>query len=149
MIDTYRSHNLALHDEMVRPYPGVCEVVHALREQRIKLGLVTSKRREGALRGLNVLGLGECFQELVCGDDVVHGKPHPEPVLRALTALDVEPGHTVFVGDSTHDIDSGRAAGVHTAGVLWGPFDRDVLEPSRPHVLVRDAAELRSWLEMA
>jgi len=38
----------------------------------------------------------------------------------------------VFVGDSRHDVECGRAAGVKTAAVLWGPFDRSHLEDLEP-----------------
>src|SRR5260370_32646383 len=52
MVATYRAYNLAHHDEMVRPYAGVVEAVRTLRARRKTLGLVTSKMRSGALRGL-------------------------------------------------------------------------------------------------
>lgn len=147
MVTTYRTHNLAHHDAMVRAYPGVTEVVLALRERGARLAVVTSKRREGTLRGLRVLGLEHAFDTLVCADDVTQAKPHPEPVHRALESLGgVEPSRAVFVGDSTHDMRSGRAAGVHTAAVLWGPFTREALEPTAPSVFVRDAAELHAYL---
>jgi len=147
MIETYREHNLALHDGMVRGYPGVSEVVKALRARAVPLAVVTSKRREGTLRGLHALGLSECFDELVCADDVTRAKPHPEPVHLALERLGgVDPGRAVFVGDSTHDMEAGRAAGVHTAAVLWGPFTRAALEPTRPSAFVHDAEELHTYL---
>lgn len=147
MVTTYRAHNLELHDSMVQPYPGVSEVVRALRERGGRLAVVTSKRREGTERGLSKLGLRECFDALVCSDDVSRAKPHPEPVHLALERLGgVDPERAVFVGDSTHDMEAGRAAGVHTAAVLWGPFSRAALEPTSPSTFVRDAAELRSYL---
>lgn len=147
MVETYREHNFALHDAMVRSYPGVTEVVKGLRERGVPLAVVTSKRREGTLRGLAALGLSECFDELVCADDVEKAKPHPEPVHRALERLGgVDPKRAVFVGDSTHDMEAGRAAGVHTAAVLWGPFTREALEPTRPSAFIRDARELHAYL---
>ncbi len=146
MVETYRSHNLAIHDEMVRPYPGVSEIVHGLRDAGAKLAVVTSKRRDGTRRGLSVLGLSEVFDELVCADDVTRAKPHPEPVERALARLGVTPERAVFVGDSTHDMRAGRAAGVRTAAVLWGPFTREALAPTEPDHVVRTAAELAALL---
>jgi pyrophosphatase PpaX len=64
--------------------------------------------------------------------EVTHPKPHPEPVLKALALLDAAPERTVFIGDSRHDLESGRAAGVKTAAVLWGPFNRSHLEDLAP-----------------
>src|SRR5690606_37762755 len=146
MVETYRAHNLALHDAMVRGYPGVTEVVKGLRERGVPLAVVTSKRREGTLRGLAALGLSDGFDRLVCADDVARTKPHPEPVRVALERLGVEAQRAVFVGDSTHDMEAGRAAGVHTAAVLWGPFTRAALEPTRPSAFVHDARELHAYL---
>ncbi|MGH7675588.1 MAG: HAD-IA family hydrolase, partial [Gemmatimonadales bacterium] len=59
-------------------------------------------------------------------------KPHPEPVLKAIERLGAAADETVFIGDSRHDIECGRAAGVKTAAVLWGPFDRAHLESTEP-----------------
>ena len=131
MAETYREHNLANHDRMVRPYDGVVEAVRALA-LRATLGLVTSKLRYGALRGLRVAGLEDAFAVVIGADDVDRHKPDPAPVLAAVERLGADPATTVFVGDSPHDMAAGRAAGVRTAAVLWGPFPREALEPHQP-----------------
>lgn len=131
MADTYREHNLANHDRMVRPYDGVVEAVRELA-LRGTLGLVTSKLRHGALRGLRVLGVEDVFATVIGADDVDRHKPDPAPVLAAVERLGADPATTVFVGDSPHDMAAGRAAGVRTAAVLWGPFPREALEPHQP-----------------
>jgi len=146
MVATYVEHNHAHHDAMVRPYHGVSELVRALRDDARKLAVVTSKRREGTLRGLRAIGLEGCFDALVCAGETARAKPHGDPVLRALELLGVAPERAIFVGDSTHDVHAGHAAGVRTAAVLWGPFDRAALEPSRPTAFARDALELRALL---
>jgi len=131
MADTYREHNLANHDRMVRPYDGVVEAVRELA-LRGTLGLVTSKLRHGALRGLRVARLEDVFTVVIGADDVDRHKPDPAPVLAAVERLGADPTTTVFVGDSPHDMAAGRAAGVRTAAVLWGPFSREALEPHHP-----------------
>jgi pyrophosphatase PpaX len=132
MVATYRAYNLAHHDELVRPYEGVVAAVRALQRRGKALGLVTSKMRSGALRGLEVAGLADAFEVIVGSDEVTHPKPHPEPVLAALARLGAAPETAVFIGDSRHDIECGRAAGVRTAAALWGPFDRADLEDLQP-----------------
>ena len=131
MIATYREHNLAHHDAMVREYPGVRDAVGTIRANG-RLGVVTSKTHTGAERGLRTLDMADWFEVLIGADDVTRTKPDPEPVLVAMDRLDADPGSTVFVGDSPHDMASGRAAGVATAAVLWGPFRRDHLAPHDP-----------------
>ena len=132
MVETYREYNLAHHDELVRPYEGVVEQVRRLDAEGKTLGLVTSKLRGGALRGLRVAGLENAFDVVVGADDVDRPKPHPEPVLTALAQAGRTAADAVFIGDSRHDIEAGRAAGVKTAAVLWGPFDRAHLEDLDP-----------------
>jgi pyrophosphatase PpaX len=132
MIATYREYNLKHHDRMVTVYPGVVEAIRAIREAGVTTGLVTSKNRMGAVRGLALVKLETMMDVLVCADEVTNPKPHPEPVEKAVALLGADPRATVYVGDSIHDMRSGRAAGVRTAAVLWGPFGRSHLEGAEP-----------------
>jgi len=142
MIETYRDYNLSHHDDLVRPYEGVVEQVRALRAGGKTLGLVTSKLRGGALRGLRLVGIEEEFAVVVGSDEVTNPKPHPEPVLTALSRLGHAAQGTVFIGDSRHDLESGRAAGVKTAAVLWGPFARGDLQDLEPDYWLESPADL-------
>lgn len=132
MVATYREYNLAHHDRMVTVYPGVVAAIGAIRAAGRRTGLVTSKNRQGALRGLTLVRLEAMMDVLVCADEVTNPKPHPEPVEKAVALLGADPGTTVYVGDSIHDMVSGRAAGVSTAAALWGPFGREHLELATP-----------------
>ncbi len=144
MVATYREHNLANHDAMVRPYPGVRQAVAALHAGGARLGIVTSKTREGARRGLRRCGFDGMFEVLVGADDVERHKPDPEPVRRALELLGARREGVVFVGDSPHDLVAGRAAGVRTAAVGWGPFPPAALEPHEPDHWIREPVELET-----
>ena len=132
MAQTYTTYNLEHHDALVRPYDGIVSAVTRLRERGKRLGLVTSKVRSTALRGLRLAGIADAFDVIVGADEVVHPKPHPEPVLTALERLGVGREDAVFIGDARHDMVCGRAAGVATAAALWGPFDRAHLEDLDP-----------------
>jgi pyrophosphatase PpaX len=132
LIATYREYNLAHHDRMVTIYPGVLDAIREVKARGVKTGLVTSKNQQGALRGLRLVGLHGLIDVMVCADDVEHPKPHPEPVERAVRLLGTDPGKAVYIGDSIHDMRSGRAAGVKTAAVLWGPFGREHLAHAEP-----------------
>lgn len=132
LIATYREYNQKHHDRMVSVYPGVLDVVKALKADGVATGLVTSKNRSGALRGLTLARLESLMDVLVCADEVENPKPHPEPVEKAMRLLGADPETTMYVGDSIHDMRSGRAAGVRTVAVLWGPFGRSHLEGAQP-----------------
>lgn len=142
MIATYRDYNLKHHDRMVTVYPGVLEAVREIKSAGLQTGLVTSKNRQGALRGLKLVGLEALMDVLVCADEVTNPKPHPEPVEKAVALLGADPASTVYVGDSVHDMHSGRAAGVRTAAALWGPFGRAQLEDARPDFWLETPGDL-------
>lgn len=144
MIDTYTRHNLANHDRLVIPYPGVKEAIRALRVRGMKLAIATSKRAEATKLGLARCGLPEdWFAGIVTADDVTRPKPDPQPVLMALElAAEKDPARAVYVGDSVHDMRSGRAAGVVTAAVLWGPNSRETLAVTEPDLWAETPAQL-------
>jgi pyrophosphatase PpaX len=140
MLETYTKFQRRVHDEMVSPFPGACEVLGALRGRGTLVGIVTSKREEVARRTLSVCGLDAEVEVLVCAEDVTHGKPDPEAVRLALRALDLtrSAAETLFVGDSPFDLRAGRAAGTRTAAVCWGACTRDTLVAESPdYVLER------------
>ena len=143
MIRTYVDHNLSNHDDYVRPFPGVRAVLQTIRESGRVLGVVTSKKRRATHMGLARCDLPlEWFATIVTADDVDRYKPEPEPVLRALEVAGFPPSGAMYVGDSTHDMRSGRAAGVVTAAALWGPYSRAQLEPTAPDLWLEAAADL-------
>jgi pyrophosphatase PpaX len=147
MVATYRAYNVAHHDRMVTVYPGVVAAVQAIRAAGRRTGLVTSKNRQGALRGLTLVRLEAMMDVLVCADEVTNPKPHPEPVEKAVALLDADPATKVYVGDSIHDMVSGRAAGVRTAAALWGPFGREHLELATPDYWLETPADLLTLLD--
>ena len=69
-----------------------------------------------------------------------HWKAREKP--RFVHATATGPEEAVFIGDSRHDLESGRAAGVRTAAVLWGPFDRAHLEDLKPDYWLERPADL-------
>lgn len=146
MVATYREYNLSHHDSMVTAYPGIVEAVLAIKRAGYRTGLVTSKNKPGALKGLRLVGL-EAAMELVIGaDDVRNPKPHPEPLQLALMQLGQPADGALYVGDSVHDMESGRAAGVKTAAVLWGPFGREQLAHTEPDYWLQEPSDLGALL---
>lgn len=131
---TYVEFQRELHDDVVRPFPGARAAIEGLRARGVRVGIVTSKARGIALRTMRVCALEDVVEVTVCGDEVARGKPDPEPVHKALHALDLthDPARVVFVGDSPHDMRAGRLAGVRTAAVGWGPLDRRALQAESP-----------------
>jgi pyrophosphatase PpaX len=144
MVVTYREYHHLHHDTSVALYPDVERVVTELGQRGATLGVVTSKLRAGCERGLKLTGLMEHFPLLVTADDVKRPKPDPEPVELALERAGAARSATLFIGDSPHDMAAGRAAGVATAAVLWGPFSVDDFAASPPTFLLEKPDEILS-----
>jgi pyrophosphatase PpaX len=132
--DVYLEHNLAGHDRLLRPVPGIDPLLRSLRTSGRRLGVVTSKRRETALQGLRLLNL-DGFETLVGYEDTGEHKPGPAPVLAALERMRADAGDALYVGDSAWDVRCGRAAGVGTAAVLWGIASRAQLAAEGPDLI--------------
>lgn len=146
LVARYREHNQRLHDSMVTAYRGVPELVSGLQERGLRLGVVTSKLREVAERGLSVCGIGAAFEIVVGANCVVRHKPDPAPILHALDRMGLTPERAIYIGDSPFDMEAGRRAGCQTAAVLWGPFTHDELAPTEPTYVLREPAELAERL---
>ena len=128
----YRLFNATNHDRLAQPFPNVRPVIEELRARGYSIGVVTSKSRELACRGLRLCSLDDLVDEAVFLEDTDRHKPDPAPIFAALKRLKVSPQRGAYIGDSRHDIIAGRAAGVRTVAALWGPFPRAELEREKP-----------------
>ncbi len=128
----YREHNHRIHDGMIRLFPGVYEMLDVLKSRGYKMGVVTSKTRELASHGLNVLGVLPFFEFVVGGYDLPKHKPDPEPVIYGAELLGLAPEECAYVGDSPFDMQAGNGAGCLTIAALWGMFPASTLRSEHP-----------------
>ena len=144
MLETYTTYQRRIHDEMVRPFPGAMEVLATLRARGSRVAVVTSKRGEIARRTLEVCGLWSEVDLVVSAEDVRRGKPDPEAVHVALSALHLtaSPTEVLFVGDSPFDLRAGRGAGTRTAAAPWGAFARADLEAEYPDYFLEELVDV-------
>lgn len=96
--------------------PGAKELLLLLGESGIKTALVTMSMRRTALQVVNAIGF-EAFDVVVAGDDVVRGKPHPEPYLKAAELLGVAVEDCVAFEDSVNGLTSAEAANTKAVGI--------------------------------
>lgn len=142
-IDTYRRYYKAHEKEHFSLYPDVQEVLEELHRKGIKMGIVTSKYKAGALPSVEHFGLAHYFDAFIGLDDVQNAKPDPEPVLVALKQLGVAPTQDVLmIGDNQSDILSGLNAGVDGAGVAWSIKGAAFLEKVSPTLMLHTMTDL-------
>lgn len=138
----YREHNARVHDDLVRAYPGVETALGQLKEAGLKLGIVTSKARHVAERGLSLFDLERYFDVLVSYDDVPIHKPDPYPLNYAAEQIGVEIGRCAYVGDSPHDMAAARAAGCFAIAATWGVSSEDRLVEVCPQAIAHSMAQV-------
>jgi pyrophosphatase PpaX len=147
LFQRYRSYWLANHDAKTRAFPDAVDVVRGLAEARHPIGVVTAKVEQGALRTLAHTGFLPYVGAIVGADTCANAKPHPEPVLLALTRLGRAPDEAMLLGDSPHDLAAGKAAGAVAVAALWGACGRPALAPLADHALDR-VADLPALVRM-
>ena len=120
-------------------------LLSALRAAGLRLGVATNDSEVPARQHLANHGITDCF-DFISGYDSGHGaKPGPGMCLAFARQLGLEPSRVVMVGDSRHDLDAGRAAGMRTIAVLTGIAKREELAPHADLVLA-DIGAIPGWL---
>ena len=142
LYDVYREYNHRRHDELIRGYEGMAEVLDALKAAGRRLGIVTSKSHDTTEMAFRAVGLREHFDVVVTASDTAEHKPSPVPLRLCLERLGASPGGSLYVGDSPVDIEAGKAAGMATAAVAWGVFGREALLAAGPDYWLDDPREL-------
>lgn len=142
LYDVYREYNHRRHDELIRGYEGVAEVLGGLKAAGRRLGIVTSKSRDTTAMAFRAVGLREHFDVVVTASDTSEHKPSPVPLRLCLERLEAAADGALYVGDSPVDIEAGRAAGMATAAVAWGVFGKAALLATAPDYWLDEPREL-------
>lgn len=120
-------------------------LLEGFRAQNLVLGVATNDSETPALAHLDAAGVTDLF-DFIAGYDSGHGgKPEPGQLLAFAQAVNLPPSQIVMVGDSTHDLHAGRAAGMRTIAVLTGTALAGQLAPFADVVLA-DIGEIPAWL---
>ena len=115
--------------------PGARELLMLLRKKKVKTALVTMSMHRMAKQVVDSIGF-DAFDVIIAGDNVLHGKPHPEPYLKAAEALGVKPEDCVAFEDSISGLRSAEAAGTKAVGI------RNIIEiPQSPGRIIWESLE--------
>jgi HAD superfamily hydrolase (TIGR01509 family) len=96
--------------------PGAQELLRELKRKKIKTALVTMSLHRMAKQVVDRIPF-EAFDVIIGGDDVLRGKPFPDPYLQAAKALGVRPEDCVAFEDSNTGLRSAEAAGTKAIGI--------------------------------
>ena len=134
-------------------FPRARDVIEKCRERGLRTALVTSSPRRLIDTVAVNLDVHHLFDFVICGGEVTKYKPHPEPLLRTLQALECAPHAAIMIGDSAADILAGKAAGTRTA--LFMPddhhrfHDSERLRATNPDFIFREHRELQELLALS
>lgn len=118
--------------------PGAASTLARISSAGVAAALVTSGSRARVERELASLGLAGAFAAVVCGEDAVEKKPHPEALRKALAMLAIPSSAAAYVGDSPEDVRMARAGGVFAVGVAGGFPNVEALRDASPDLFARD-----------
>lgn len=146
LLKTYREYNEVRHDDLTEAFEGVEEAIIALKEKGIKVGVVTSKRRAMAIRGLQLFGLDKLMDVIITPEDTKLHKPNGEPVLKACDMLKIKPEEAIMVGDSYYDILCGKNAGAKACVVNYTALPLEEILKYNPDYTVDSIKELVEFI---
>ena len=118
-------------------------MLERLRDAGVRLGVVTSKKRQPCLMTTDDLDFTQFFHAIVTEEDTAPRiKPLPDPLLLAAAQLGVAPERCLYVGDNPDDIIAAHAAGMRAVAVGWTLRPREELLALNPEAIIETAGEL-------
>ena len=128
-----------------QPYDGIDELLAFAREQGLKQGIASSKRRKQYGIDMGRHGYDRLMDAAVLCEDTELHKPDPAPLLECLRRLGVEAGDALYMGDARSDMVAARAAGMDFAYASWGSFFP--MERSEPDYYLDHPMDLVQFLK--
>ena len=124
-----------------RPFPGVMEVLDGFISKR--MAVISNKPANFTNQILDALGMQKYFSCVLGGDSLPVKKPDPLPVKKVLEEWKAQPSEVVIVGDSLHDIEAGKKAGILTCAVTYGFKSPEQMRQSGADWVIDALPELR------
>lgn len=101
-------------------YDGIEPVLKTLHDRSdVKMAIATSKQKDEFERDVTRFGLEQYFDKFVFSNEIKHGKPAPDMILKGIEKLAADPASTIYVGDTVYDLKAAHAANVGFALAGW------------------------------
>lgn len=121
-----------------RAFPGMVELLKELKKAKVKVIVISSDHPEHLFQEVEDYGLNGIFDEVYT--NVVDKK---EGLKGIMTKHNFQPDNTIFIGDSHHEIDTGKSVGMMTGAVTWGFQNEEDLIAANPNYIIRNVEELK------
>jgi phosphoglycolate phosphatase len=143
-VASYRKHFLVRKDSM-QLFDGMRELLSGLSKNYL-LAIATGKSRRGLDRDLEFHNLKPLFAASRCADET-NPKPHPAMLLEIMEELQTDSKSALMIGDTSHDLEMARAAGVAALAVTYGAHPEDGLRACEPLGCFSSVKDLQAWLK--
>lgn len=140
----YRHHYTA-HQHDISLFEGVLPMLADLKSRHHWLAVATGKSRLGLDEALHAVELQGVFDGSRTADETA-GKPSPLMLEQLMREFGVDPGRTLMVGDTTHDLQMAVNAGCASVGVSYGAHEPDAFDALAPRYVAHSVRELHDWL---
>ena len=142
-VDTYREIFAERREELMPElFPGVKETLAELHKRGHRMTIASSRLTDSLLLFMRHHGIDHYFEYVVGSDSVTNHKPHPEPALKTIAELKIEPSEAIMVGDMPVDIMMAHNAGIRAIGVSFGNATHEELEAAKADWIVDDITSL-------
>lgn len=130
----------------VEPYDGIPALLKELRKRGVLTAVFSNKPHENTVNVIETLFGKDCFAVILGQKEPLRKKPAPDGVWKIIQELGLDRSEILYVGDSSVDMDTGKAALVKTIGVEWGFRDREELLAHGADGLIQRPEELLNYL---
>lgn len=144
LADHYRRHFFS-QDHDIPLFDGARELIEELHRRGFQLAVATGKARRGLDRSFGHTGLEPYFHASRTADET-HSKPHPRMIEELLDELGVPPERALMIGDTTHDLEMARNAGVASLAAGYGAHPAEGLGNHGALAICTRFAEMAAWL---
>ena len=127
------------------PYPGIVELMQALKAAGVRQAVISNKQ-DSAVQLLAARYFPGLLDYAVGESATVRRKPNPDAVLAALAHMGLKKEAAIYVGDTEVDIQTAKNAGLPCAVVGWGFRTEEELRACGAERIFRTADELKDWL---
>jgi phosphoglycolate phosphatase len=145
LVDRYRFHYLARQHDLAL-FPGVLDMLHALKLRHHWLAVATGKSRAGLDEALHAVELRGMFDATRTADET-RAKPDPQMLHELMRQFGVDPDRTLMIGDTTHDLQLAANAGAPGVAVAYGAHAPSEFATHSPLMVAASVAELAAWLD--
>ncbi len=145
LVERYRHHYLLRQDHLTL-FPGVLDMLHALKRRHHWLAVATGKSRRGLDDALASTALKGVFDGSRTADET-RSKPHPQMLLELVREFGVDPARTLMIGDTTHDLQLAANAGTASLAVGYGAHEPAAFAEHAPLATLHSVAALAAWLD--